>query len=334
MLTGCKLEPSLGGSRGGRAATSSSGWATSASIRIRRPASLVFNRTVALRDTWAKIEKRGKGRTSDHSRNRRHPGRCRQRHSARTANWWPPSKNRSWCGGARIGAAAASCRSNPSPRAWNWRAPRPEQVDAVAVVRPVPESDFAPEAARAVSRQPHRGGGAPPGARRLGLLPFPVRRGHGADARPRRRFPLRLALAGARRADDARTGAVLARFARRSLRPRHRTAGLRRQRGRAQGAVAFGARRRALPRPVPGDPERVGDAGPRLDRSFFSTERLHARRFRRAVLRAAGAARRRAPSRRRCARTSRPACRRPWKTAVHPHGRRGRATCAWRAAWG
>ena len=55
-----KLEPSLAGAAPG-AAISSSGWATSASIRTPRPASLVFNRTVALRDTWAKIEKREKG---------------------------------------------------------------------------------------------------------------------------------------------------------------------------------------------------------------------------------------------------------------------------------
>ena len=58
VLTDCKLEPSLRERAAGAAAISSSGWATSASTRIRRPASSVFNRTVALRDTWAKIEKR------------------------------------------------------------------------------------------------------------------------------------------------------------------------------------------------------------------------------------------------------------------------------------
>ena len=46
------------GGRGGRAAaTSSSGRATSASIKDSTPGKLVFNRTVTLRDTWAKIEK-------------------------------------------------------------------------------------------------------------------------------------------------------------------------------------------------------------------------------------------------------------------------------------
>ena len=38
--------------------TSSSGWAISAWIRIPTPGKLVFNRTVTLRDTWAKIEKK------------------------------------------------------------------------------------------------------------------------------------------------------------------------------------------------------------------------------------------------------------------------------------
>ena len=40
------------------AAISSSGWATSAWIRDSTPQNLVFNRTVALKDTWAKIEKK------------------------------------------------------------------------------------------------------------------------------------------------------------------------------------------------------------------------------------------------------------------------------------
>ena len=55
-------------------------------------------------------------------------------------------------------------------------------------------------------------------------------------------------------APDARTGAVLSRFARRSLRPRHRAAGLSGQRRRAQGAVALGRRRRPLSRSVPRNP--------------------------------------------------------------------------------
>jgi glutaminyl-tRNA synthetase len=60
VLTGCKLEPALGG--------------VSAMERYQferlgyfcvdpdtTPGKPVFNRTVALKDTWAKIEKRGKG---------------------------------------------------------------------------------------------------------------------------------------------------------------------------------------------------------------------------------------------------------------------------------
>ena len=38
-------------------ASSSSGWAISPSIPTRAPGKPVFNRTVSLRDTWAKIEK-------------------------------------------------------------------------------------------------------------------------------------------------------------------------------------------------------------------------------------------------------------------------------------
>ena len=48
--------------RSAAAATSSSASAISAWIRISAPGKLVFNRTVALRDTWAKIEKRGKAK--------------------------------------------------------------------------------------------------------------------------------------------------------------------------------------------------------------------------------------------------------------------------------
>ena len=46
-----------GKTRRSRAATSSSGRAISASIRTRSLGELVFNRTVTLKDTWAKIEK-------------------------------------------------------------------------------------------------------------------------------------------------------------------------------------------------------------------------------------------------------------------------------------
>ena len=106
---------------------------------------------------------------------------------------------------------------------------------------PFPNPDFHLKLRAQFPAQPHRGGGASPGARRVGLLSFAVRRGHRADARPRRRFPLRLALAGrAARSMTLEQEQYFAGFAGRPLRPRHRTAGLRRQRGRAQGAVALG----------------------------------------------------------------------------------------------
>ena len=59
--SGCKLEPSLAERGAGQPAASSSGWATSASTRrTRHPTRPVFNRTVSLRDTWAKLEKKAK----------------------------------------------------------------------------------------------------------------------------------------------------------------------------------------------------------------------------------------------------------------------------------
>ena len=72
----------------------------------------------------------------------------------------------------------------------------------VAIVRPFAGPEFAAsEAARAVSEQPHRAGGSSPRRTRPRLIyASPFRRGHGADARPRRRFPLRLALARPRHA--------------------------------------------------------------------------------------------------------------------------------------
>ena len=58
VVTGCKVEPSLDGRAARDALSSSSASATSSSIAIRRPGRLVFNRTVTLRDQWAKIEKK------------------------------------------------------------------------------------------------------------------------------------------------------------------------------------------------------------------------------------------------------------------------------------
>ncbi len=58
VLTGCKLEPSLANPRAGdRYQFERLGYfAADPDTAPGRP---VFNRTVALRDTWAKIEKRG-----------------------------------------------------------------------------------------------------------------------------------------------------------------------------------------------------------------------------------------------------------------------------------
>ena len=60
VLTGCKLEPALGERRADGALP-----VRAARLLLRRsdtaPGKPVFNRTVALRDTWAKIEKRGTG---------------------------------------------------------------------------------------------------------------------------------------------------------------------------------------------------------------------------------------------------------------------------------
>ena len=54
VLTDCKLEPALAGAIP-RVPSSSSGWAISTAIRTSAPGRLVFNRTVGLRDTWAKV---------------------------------------------------------------------------------------------------------------------------------------------------------------------------------------------------------------------------------------------------------------------------------------
>ena len=55
------VEPSLATAAPGARVSVRAAWATSASIPTPRPARLVFNRTVALRDTWAKIESKTEG---------------------------------------------------------------------------------------------------------------------------------------------------------------------------------------------------------------------------------------------------------------------------------
>ena len=298
------------------AAISSSGWATSASIRDSTPGKPVFNRTVALQDTWAKIEKRtgqaaemiilGIG------------GLLGDAAAARAE-------------GRRTGGRRRRIETGPAPHALGRRGEmpehaiaeclrlagaQPEQVDCVAVVRPFRDREtLSPEAARAVSQQPNRRGGASPGPRRVGLLRVALRRGHRAHARSRAAISA-AARAGRRAATQLtlRARAVLPRFARRSLRARHRTARLRGQRRtntRCSGSPspATSASRTCSAKfcSVTGD-------WPRLDRVFFEHGALDARRLRRAVLRAARPGRWRGQSRRRCARTSPPACSAPSKT--------------------
>ena len=61
VLTNCKLEPSLAGAKpGSRYQFERLGYFCV--DPDSKPGALVFNRTVALRDTWAKIEKREKGK--------------------------------------------------------------------------------------------------------------------------------------------------------------------------------------------------------------------------------------------------------------------------------
>ena len=60
VLKGCKLEPGLAGARpGSRWQFERLGYFC-ADIRESSPSGLVFNRTVTLRDEWAKITKSGK----------------------------------------------------------------------------------------------------------------------------------------------------------------------------------------------------------------------------------------------------------------------------------
>ena len=54
------LEPALAADNR-RSRCSSSGRATSAAMRDSKPGKPVFNRTVGLRDTWAKVSAGGKG---------------------------------------------------------------------------------------------------------------------------------------------------------------------------------------------------------------------------------------------------------------------------------
>ena len=59
VLTGCQVEPALAQAPRRARRCSSSGRAISASTRTARPDRLVFNRTVGLRDTWAKVQASG-----------------------------------------------------------------------------------------------------------------------------------------------------------------------------------------------------------------------------------------------------------------------------------
>ena len=63
MLTGCKLEPSLAAAEpGARYQFERLGYFC-ADSEDSKPGAPVFNRTVTLKDTWAKIEKKGRCRT-------------------------------------------------------------------------------------------------------------------------------------------------------------------------------------------------------------------------------------------------------------------------------
>jgi glutaminyl-tRNA synthetase len=58
VLAGCRLEPALASAApGDRFQFERLGYFTPDS-RLSRPGHLVFNRTVTLKDTWAKIQKR------------------------------------------------------------------------------------------------------------------------------------------------------------------------------------------------------------------------------------------------------------------------------------
>ena len=60
VVRGCQLEPSLAGvAAGSRYQFERHGYFCADADS--RPGALVFNRTVGLRDTWAKIEKKGQG---------------------------------------------------------------------------------------------------------------------------------------------------------------------------------------------------------------------------------------------------------------------------------
>ena len=58
VLTGAFVEPSLAGRPSSARPSSSSASATSRPTRTRRPDALVFNRTLTLKDTWAKVQAR------------------------------------------------------------------------------------------------------------------------------------------------------------------------------------------------------------------------------------------------------------------------------------
>lgn len=59
VLTGCKLEPSLAGAQPGDRFQFLRNAYFCVDTRDSRPGALVFNRTVTLKDTWAKIESKG-----------------------------------------------------------------------------------------------------------------------------------------------------------------------------------------------------------------------------------------------------------------------------------
>ena len=227
------------------AATSSSASATSAWIPTSTAARPVFNRTAGLRDTWAKIEKRAEkmiilgigGIQGDPATAILKDGELvaaiEESKLARRRTQWGGA-------GEMPGQSIAACLKLAGATA--------EQVDAVALVRPLPEADFHLKvrasfpASRMVVVEHHRAHAA------SAYYPSPFEEGHRAHARSRQRLSLRRTLARARHRPGARIGNLCARFARRTLRPRDRTAGLPGATRRAQAPVVFRVRRRPVSR--------------------------------------------------------------------------------------
>ena len=240
--------------------------------------------------------------------------RCRQRRSEgrRTGG----RGRRSEAGAApHAGAGAASCRSTPSRPAWSWPAPSRTQVDCVAVVRPLPRDRTSTCScarsfpnSRIVLVEHH------PRTRRRPTIPSPFDEAtvltldRGGDFRCGSRWHGVAAPQHRRSSRSSTTPDSLGDLYGRVT----ELLGFDAERGRAQGAVALGLRRRPLPRPVPRDPRPGATAG-RASTAPTSTRTPQPRRLQREVLRAARPGGRRAGPGGAARRTSPRASRRPSK---------------------